>query len=128
MEWIQMNMFPENIAPNPKKKSGEQLKEEGIQRAMDNSNKAWKDFASMCVRAICLERGVGGKFTADDINKLLDETETKVQISTHNNSAMGGIFKTMCSKGWIEHSGYTKSRRPASHARIIGVWKVLKIV
>ncbi len=120
----QVEMFTDQTAPNPKQKSGEQLKEEGIQKALDNANDEWKSSARQCVRILCESLGVGGQFSSDDVNKLLDEME----VTTHNTSAMGGIFKTMRSHGWIEHCAYTKSTRPASHARVIGVWKIIKSV
>ena len=81
-------------------KTGQQLADEGIQKALDNANEEWKEAARSAVRILCRKRGVDGMFSADAVNAII----AKTTASTHTKKAMGGIFKTMCSEGWIEHS------------------------
>jgi hypothetical protein len=102
--------------------TGQELADAGMQQALDNANIDWKIEMHHCIEQLCSLLGVGATFTADDVNKMMEERP----VTTHTKNAAGGIFRKKASEGFIVHVGYTKSTRPIAHAGVIGVWKILK--
>jgi len=98
--------------------TGEQLKEEGMNRALDNANWAtegWGDSALSYLIACPMT-----KFLAEDI-----------RIWAHNNGlvkppharAWGGVIVRAKKEGLIKFVGYSKVKNPTAHATPASVWE-----
>lgn len=88
---------------------GTARKERGIAQA-SRSRSAALDWARSAAKVAAAS---GRSITADDIQELLPE-------SMDLGNAAGAIFR---GPDWV-HVGYTKSRRPGNHARVISVWRL----
>jgi len=90
--------------------AGERLKKE----ALDNFELTASEWLTQA-RAVAIEHAkIFGYVTVDDV---IGRTGKPVN---HHHNVIGAIFAT----GQFRRVGYTKTRRPEGHARIIGVWEV----
>ena len=90
---------------------GERLKREGMERAAD------KRMVNLRVAQFSA-KSYAKRFdtcTADDATRHF----TPAQREALGNAA-GSIFK---GPEWV-HVGYTKSKRPSNHARVISIWRL----
>lgn len=95
-------------------KTGEELKEEGTSRVLAN-NEAWAERAMVQLKAYA----AWGDFTTDDLH---DGCSLEGIAPTHHNG-WGAIFSKAAKLGLIQRVGYRKSLRPASHSRVVAVWR-----
>lgn len=94
--------------------TGEQLKEQGVQRVLEN-NEEWADLAMSYLKSVA----AWGDFTSDDLHV----TCTANGIAPPHRNAWGALFRKASKLGLIKRVGYRKSQRPASHSRVVAVWR-----
>lgn len=92
---------------------GERLKSEGKDLAVKNRADVFRTAKQWSKWLGNLQETV----TADDVH---DRMEKLGYVSGDLGNAAGSVF----SGGQWERVGYTKSRRPSNHARVIGVWRL----
>lgn len=100
--------------------TGEELRDAGGRSVLANTPVA----ASHAIRStIEMLAATGKQFTSDDVRASLDrDPQTKPLIDAVHPNAIGASFNAIKSQGIIEPCGYSKSKRPEAHARIIRVW------
>lgn len=109
-------------APAPRQTTGEQLKRQGIARAVE----AKQDPVAYAREVACdVARGVlphadgekraDGLCTADDVAAVL-EAEGKPSLG----NAAGGLFQ---SEAWAWTGQYVKSRRTHAHQNLLKLWR-----
>lgn len=91
-------------------------REDGIQRASDHANEAWKEAA---YAAIVCAASVRVNFTADDVWDRIGP-----EYQTHEPSALGPLFLAASRAGLIRKVGLRPSRHPRRH-RDLTVWQKL---
>lgn len=90
--------------------------EEKIAQAEANANQEWLSEAE----TIILKLAQTGKFfTSDTVIQTLDDKG----ITTHNNSALGGVFLRLKNSGVIETCGYRLSKRRSRHKAPVRIWR-----
>jgi hypothetical protein len=90
--------------------------EEGIVKAETNANPVWLSEAE----TIILKLAQTGKFfTSDNVIEQLNDKG----ITTHNNSALGGVFLRLKNSGVIEPCGYRLSKRRSRHKAPVRIWR-----
>lgn len=60
-----------------------------------------------------------GDFSADD---LVEDIGLPNKVATNGNNAVGAVFSSARKQGMIRRVGWTQSRRPESHGRVVAVW------
>ena len=90
--------------------TGEQLRDAGVAKVYKNHS-AWVDKARSTAKAIAAWRG---SVSIDEVLEACPRPE-----SVHPN-ATGSIFREKCWK----RVGYTQSKSPAAHARVVGVYEL----
>jgi len=98
--------------------TGEYLKEEGMEAAMNGAKREWKASVLKCIRDLAERMEV---FTADD---LAWEMEKQNVPDLHPN-AKGGLINIAVRQKWMFRDGYTKSRIPKKHQRIMPIYRSL---
>jgi len=101
------------------RRSGEELRDEGMARADAHVEPGWKH---MAVRAFIKVSYGKDEFTTDDVWEQLDEWEVD---PPHEPRAMGPLVTQLLREGVIEHTGKraVKSRIPRGHARKVEVYR-----
>ena len=89
--------------------AGQAAKRDALER-FEVKAEDWLTRARCAARKICRRNGT---VTSDDVLEVVGMPE-----GVHHN-VIGAIF----SKGFIR-AGFRRTRRPESHARLIGVWKL----
>lgn len=116
----QLGMF--GTRPVNAKKTGDELRDEGIAKAMKNADEKWKQAARDAVLVVVRSLKSGDTFTTDAVHQVLDWSEAE----THDTRALGGILRSLSNEGVIQATGqYQKTMRPIAHSRPLMVWKVL---
>ena len=60
-----------------------------------------------------------GDFSADD---LVEDIGLPNKVATNRNNAVGAVFSSARKSGLIRRVGWTQSRRPESHGRVVAIW------
>jgi hypothetical protein len=97
--------------PSPSPTTGEDLRDEGIERVTANTPSEWVDH---CDAVIATMARSGREFTAEDLRSWVGEPP-------HPN-AWGGRFIAAIKRGWIHCVGYRKAKRAKAHARVVAVY------
>lgn len=93
--------------------SPEQLRDEGMARALAAQTAAWRD----AVRAEIERRAaLGVPFTSDDVSAVTGDSPTG------SRGAMGAAFRSASQRGVIRSVGMVKSRRRTVHAKRVEQW------
>lgn len=95
---------------------GKELKEKGMEKAIENANADWKDAVDRRISFLIFNKRY---FTSDDVLVYLADRD----IKTHNNSALGGIINRWANQGFISPAGFVVSNRPSRHKAPIRLWK-----
>ena len=90
--------------------------EEGIKKSLENANADWKNEAEKRIFWLLKHKQ---HFTSEDVLDYLDA----LKIKTHNNRALGGLFRYFRTHGFIKPYGYTQAVRPSRHNAPIRVWE-----
>ncbi len=91
--------------------------EDGIRRAEENANEAWKHAAEVSVRW-CAHMHVD--FTTDEVWRRLAE---HYFLATHEPAAMGPVIQRAARAGTIRKTGaYRASKRDECHRDNLTVW------
>lgn len=91
--------------------------EDGMSRAEEHANAAWKQAAEAAVIHVARMRAT---FTADDVWRQL---EIATGVETHEPSALGPIFNKLRRQGVIKTTGeFVVSHRASRHAAPLRVW------
>ena len=92
--------------------TGAQLRDAGVAKVKKN-NEAWVAKARSTAKALAAWRG---SVSIDDVLEACPRPESV------NPNATGAVFREKCWK----RIGYTPSKAPAAHARVIGVYELIK--
>jgi hypothetical protein len=93
--------------------NGTVLRDEGIKRADEHAQEAWRDEADAVLNQLSM---TGIPFTTDDVWALIGAT-------TQEPRAMGAVMLRAARDGIIRSTdSYSESARPASHRRPLRVW------
>lgn len=96
--------------------AGDQLKEEGTARVIDNEQ---PQLVAILDRAIRELAATGQPFTVEDARNRAGE-EALSMLRQPN--TVGAAFNRVKSEGLIRAVGYTKARRPSRHSAVIRQW------
>ena len=96
-------------------KSIQEVKEEGINRGLENAADDWKSYALECVIAVAKNQH---HFTVNDVRPLVKHSP----YQTHDNRALGGVFATAKKLGFIEASGRSVPNK-TGHGIHMQIWK-----
>ena len=97
----------------------EQLKEIAMEQVEENANEEFKRVALKSILSFATNKPY---LTANDVWDSLD----LLGITTHDNRALGPIFKKAAKDGLIEKTNTTtKSNRCSRHSGDVRVWKSL---
>jgi hypothetical protein len=97
----------------------EQLKEIAMEQVEENANAEFKRVALKSILSFAMNKPY---LTANDVWDSLD----LLGITTHDNRALGPIFKKAAKDGLIEKTNTTtKSNRCSRHCGDVRVWKSL---
>ena len=106
----QRNLF----SPTP-----EARKENGMLRVDQNANEEFRRVSMKSIYSYAINNPT---LTANDIWDCLD----LLGISTHDNRALGPMFKKAAKEGWIEKTNMTtQSNRSSRHCGDVRGWKSL---
>jgi hypothetical protein len=101
--------------------------EEGMQRALDNSDPAWNRAVHSCVMTVA--RRIQ-KLSVDNVLDELDVVnETRKELGhplfdTHNAAALGPVMKRAADDGVLISTGTTvRSKRPEKHGNRHTLWE-----
>lgn len=92
--------------------------EDAIATADQNADDEWKKAAYTCIRQCVLRHT---EFTSDDVIEMLEKEWA--QVTTHNLSALGGLFQKAQRVGLIENTGRMEYTRLPQRHRKITVWR-----
>lgn len=99
-------------------RDGDDLKREGIDKALKNERQEWRRRASLLILSLAQE---GKPFTADDIRRRARHVGL---ADPHHPNVWGAIIRTELHAGIIERTGdYRKGSRPEQHSRMIPVYR-----
>lgn len=90
--------------------TGEQLKEEGIER-IRGTNEEWLKYAEMAIKTLRLTKD---EFTTDDLKPFVN--------APNSPNSYGAAFNVAAKAGLIKRVGYRKSTSPSAHGRVVSVW------
>ena len=93
--------------------TGAQLRDAGVAKVKKN-NEAWVERARSAAKSLALWKG---SVSIDDVLEACPRPESV------NPNATGAVFREKCC--W-RRIGYTPSKAPAAHARVIGVYELIK--
>ena len=93
-----------------------QRKEEGQAKVLQHAGEEWMIWA---IEEMLCQFASGETFTVDDLHA---RAQAQAAEPRHSN-AWGAAFSAAAKHGLIERVGYAKSARPASHARVVAVWR-----
>jgi hypothetical protein len=100
--------------------TAKELKKEGQERVMANTNDEWRARALDALKALAEKMK---RFTADDFRTFCEERG--VGQPPHPN-AWGPLFTSGGSQGWMRKTNdYGQSSNPASHAHTYVIWESL---
>lgn len=91
-------------------------KEEAIDRVQRNASPAWKEAA---LKSVQHRARHCASVTANDVFADLEQ----LGLHTHENRALGGVFRTAARNGWIVKTDRTvPSTRKTRHSGDVRVW------
>jgi len=98
---------------------GKRGKDDGMGRADENANEAWKRAADEAVLKTAREKPV---LTTDDVLERMP-----AGVKTHEMRALGPVMLRAAKNGWIEKSLHANrsTARPTNHLRPLQVWDSL---
>ena len=89
--------------------AGAKLRERALKEVTQNSNSEWRSAALNCLHALATGQPT---LTADDVMVALEDLE----VTTHETRAMGAVFRTAQTQGWIEPTDrFVSSTRAKAH-------------
>ncbi len=91
--------------------TGEDLKQEGMDRVYEAEPTPWKDKAWEYVRD--LEPGT--QINADQLCDAIGRPERP--------NSVGAFFYSMAVAGYLKRVDFTRSKRPIAHAGLLSVWE-----
>lgn len=102
-------------------RSGDELRDEGIERAFKAADPEWKVMAASALRLVAVRRE---KFTTDAIWAILDRWEVE---RPREPRAMAGVLMRGKSEGWCMPTSdpHVPSKRPEHHSYPLRVWASL---
>ena len=109
-------------------RTGEALRDEGIQRAADHAERVYPNWTAHAYAALedFLTIGKyahGATFTSEDVR---EHAATLKLPEPPNNRAWGAVFKKAGSSGLLTKRGTTTARAPGVHCSIITVWRIAR--
>lgn len=93
--------------------------DDAIQRAVDNANAEWRQYAWEAIRFCARNEET---FTSDEVIEYLDECNVK----THNLAALGGLFKQAQRDRIIKKTGMLRASKLSRRHRTLTVWEGTK--
>lgn len=112
-----MNMFGD---PN-KKKSGKQLRDEGIKRSVNNANANIYQWSDMAYDYLLKYITTHKEFVTEDV-RIASEN---MIMQPPNTRAWGAIITRAVKNNIIRRKGYVPSNNPKTHRTIITLWEVI---
>lgn len=91
--------------------------QEGLNTSWEHADDSWKRTALECLLWIAVNFPT---VTSEDVWLRLQSKHPEAE--THENSAMGGVFTTAASHGWIVNTGRRQQATRESNHRDITVW------
>lgn len=95
---------------------GAQLRDEGIQRAVDHADREKPKWSDLAYQALL---GMRGEFTSEDVRI---QAEYDGLPKPPDARAWGGVVKRALKAGHIRFLRYGKSCNPFAHQRPVSVW------
>lgn len=102
-------------------KTGEQLKLEGIQTALNSANEKVDNWSQL---AYDFALGYISKVPVFMVEEMRQEAEGFIPDPPSKRS-WGGIVRKLKNKKLIEHNGYRQVKNPLAHMANATLWKVL---
>lgn len=97
--------------------TGSQLRDLGIDSALDRAQRIKADYVASCLRAIA-SFPKGSSLTSEDVREKAGPIPLEL-----NHSVMAGILKHAASKGLIRITGETRvATRASVHAKRLSLW------
>ena len=94
---------------------GEAAKESGQKRALSALDPSYSYDFDMCIKSLISK---GFPFTIDDVIERIGLPSS----GQNKNNSVGGLMSRAAKEKKIRKLGYTVSRRPENHGRIITQW------
>jgi len=101
--------------------TGEQLKIEGIQTALNSANEKAENWSQL---AYDFALGYISKVPVFMVEEMRKEAEGFVPVPP-SKRAWGAIIKKLKKNGLVEHNGYRQVKNPLAHMANATLWKVL---
>lgn len=84
---------------------------------MLENNEGWQEFAMAYLQVVANQEET---FTIESVRAYCAAFD---DIQPKHQNAWGALFRKASQLGIIKHVGYRKSQRPASHGRVVAVWR-----
>jgi hypothetical protein len=100
--------------------TGKELQEEGMQRAIDTTEKLipeWSDFAYQYLQQYCREHP-GQEILGEDVRAA----SIGIVPEPKSNRAWGAIFSRGARSGLLDHVGYKPVKNPRGHCGLTRIW------
>ena len=94
-------------------KASRKARDAGIQAARDHADEEWKSKAWIALGALAVW---GQPFTTDDVIE-------RTGLPPGHRNIIGALIITAIKRGLIERVGDAHAKRPASHARRVGLYR-----
>jgi len=108
-------------------KTGEQLRDEGIQQAIENADKKnynWSETAYAFLKGYCKANGSGHQFLTEDV-RYEAEYYKHLLPDPPSKRAWGGVILKAKHEKIIIGIGYDKVLNPKAHCAFATIWEVL---
>ena len=110
-------VFSGTPAPNAPPLTGSDLRDSGIQQAIDHLERVKAEYIDSCLHEI-EQLSKGSTLTSEDLRELAGDPPTGCENS------IAGILKRAQSRGLITSTGQTtQGKRPSLHAKPLTQWK-----
>lgn len=100
----------------PPKRTGEELRDAGLDLVLENEAEEWRAAALACVSS------VASRLRWLSIHDVRRECERAGIGEPHHHNVWGALLRS--AKGVVRHTGATvKNPSPSAHARTVGLWE-----
>ena len=102
-------------------KTGNQLRDEGIERSLSTANSMIENWADKAYDVLVQYIETTKEFMTEDLRKY---SESYIEVP-HSTRAWGGIMVRACKEGLIERIGFKNVSNPRAHSTPATLWKVV---
>lgn len=114
----QLELF--DLPPEP---TGEQLRDDGIERAVKHANEKDPDWADSAFNFLIQYMRKNRQFMAEEVREASDG----IVAVPPSNRAWGGVIRRAAIAGFIQRLGFQSVKNPKAHCAPCTVWEVVKL-